>query len=253
MLFADAKQSVEIFHLIFLNQLGRRLDKKLYALKGGCNMRFFFNSMRYSEDMDIDVRVIAKDTLRNKVNQILNALPFHHILQAKNLEIIDINQPKQTETTQRWKILLKNRDIGMPLHTKIEFSRRSVDGEIIFEAINTTLLRRYSLLPIMANHYSATSMFSQKILALALRSQIQARDVFDLYYLIQLGVRLKHPDKNISNHLHQAQENAMGISFSDFKGQVLAFLEPDYFKEYDNKKIWNDMVSAVVNSLSLPS
>ncbi len=64
---------VEQFHLLFLNQLGQKLDKRLYALKGGCNLRFYFNSIRYSEDIDIDVQTIAPLTLRNKVNQILNA------------------------------------------------------------------------------------------------------------------------------------------------------------------------------------
>jgi len=31
-------QYVELFHLLFLDQLGRKLDKRFYALKGGCNL-----------------------------------------------------------------------------------------------------------------------------------------------------------------------------------------------------------------------
>ena len=49
-------QYVELFHLLFLDQLGRKLDKRFYALKGGCNLSFFMKSIRYSEDMDIDIR-----------------------------------------------------------------------------------------------------------------------------------------------------------------------------------------------------
>ena len=49
------KASVELFHLVFIDLLGRKVDKKHYALKGGCNLRFFFKSFRYSEDMDVDV------------------------------------------------------------------------------------------------------------------------------------------------------------------------------------------------------
>lgn len=56
------KQTVELFHLLFLQQLGTRLEKKLYALKGGCNLRFFFRSVRYSEDLDLDVQIVAKET-----------------------------------------------------------------------------------------------------------------------------------------------------------------------------------------------
>ncbi len=33
---------VELFQLLFLDQLGRRLDQRHFALKGGCNLRFFF-------------------------------------------------------------------------------------------------------------------------------------------------------------------------------------------------------------------
>ena len=37
---------IERFHLLFLAQLGQKLDKRFYALKGGCNLRFFFKSIR---------------------------------------------------------------------------------------------------------------------------------------------------------------------------------------------------------------
>lgn len=48
-------------------------DKGLIALKGGCNLRFFFGSVRYSEDMDLDVVVIAKETLKNQVDRLLKS------------------------------------------------------------------------------------------------------------------------------------------------------------------------------------
>ena len=35
-------------------------DKSLIALKGGCNLRFYFASIRYSEDIDFDVVVIRR-------------------------------------------------------------------------------------------------------------------------------------------------------------------------------------------------
>ncbi|MFQ6618599.1 MAG: hypothetical protein ACE5QV_07925 [Fidelibacterota bacterium] len=40
----SARQYVELFHLLFLSQLVRKLDKRFYALKGGGNLRFFFKS-----------------------------------------------------------------------------------------------------------------------------------------------------------------------------------------------------------------
>lgn len=55
-----ARQAVEVFHLIFLRALvAKGEDKSLIALKGGCNLRFYFGSIRYSEDIDFDVVVMA--------------------------------------------------------------------------------------------------------------------------------------------------------------------------------------------------
>lgn len=244
-----AKQYVEVFHLLFLSQLGRKLDKKLYALKGGCNMRFYFKNIRYSEDMDIDIRIIAKDTLRKKIQQILNSTPFNHILQAKNIEILETSEPKQTTTTQRWKITLKILGSTLALNTKIEFSRREFGKQVLFEAIQPEILRQYSLPPILINHYSIKSMYEQKILALALRNQTQARDIFDLYFLIGSGIDLKLTEKKILQHLTTAKSNALSVSFKDFKGQVLAYLPEDYQAQYNDPYVWENILSTVTHQL----
>jgi hypothetical protein len=43
----------------------------------------------------------------------------------KGIEIVDWSDPKQTETTQRWKVQIKIPNESMPIPTKIEFSRRN--------------------------------------------------------------------------------------------------------------------------------
>jgi len=48
----------ELFHLVFLRDLARSVKPSSFVLKGGANLRFFFGSPRYSEDMDIDAREI---------------------------------------------------------------------------------------------------------------------------------------------------------------------------------------------------
>lgn len=40
-------QSVESFHLQFARLLCAGPDKDCFAIKGGCNLRFFFESVRY--------------------------------------------------------------------------------------------------------------------------------------------------------------------------------------------------------------
>jgi predicted nucleotidyltransferase component of viral defense system len=243
------RQSIELFHLLFLSQFGRKLDKKLYAIKGGCNMRFYFNSIRYSEDLDIDVQIISKDTLYKNVNQILNAMPFRSILQTHGIEILNISTLNQTPTTQRWKISLKSLASILPIQTKIEFSRRKFGSSVHFEAINSQVLKQYSLIPIMANHYSIESMYEQKILALALRHETQARDIFDLYLLLGQGIDVNLLDKEAIQQLSIAKTNAMSISFSDFKGQVIAYLPEDYQEQYDSPSVWNSIIEKVIQAL----
>ena len=76
-------QVIEVFHLIFLRAFGGRVDKALFALKGGCNLRFFHKSIRYSEDMDLDVQTMSVETLKSNVERILGAESFVQSLRAQ--------------------------------------------------------------------------------------------------------------------------------------------------------------------------
>lgn len=244
------KQYVELFHLLFLDQLGRKMDKNLYALKGGCNLRFYFNSIRYSEDIDIDINTIQLNTLQNKVQKILESNPFKQILRASQIEILQISASKQTETTQRWKILLKVPSTQTPIHTKIEFSRRNMEADIVFSGVERELIQTYHLTPIFANHYSANVAFQQKIQALIFRTQTQARDVFDLYLLLHREIDLDKILNPLKDQLSEACKNALSIDFETFKGQVLAYLPPEYQDQYNSKSVWEEMVTTVTKALS---
>ncbi len=245
----NPKQSVELFHLLFLEQLGRKLDKKLCALKGGCNLRFFFKSIRYSEDIDLDVQIIAKETLRSKVNGILNSIQFKQILQTRKISINAFNEPKQTDTTQRWKLTLKTQTSQILLPTKIEFSRRGLDSDVQFSSIDPLILHEYALPPILVNHYSREMAIEQKINALIHRSQTQARDIFDLYLLMSTGQLPTLTDNKLISKLDIAKENAISMNFKDFKGQVLAYLPEEYQRQYDNESVWETIVTSVITAL----
>src|SRR2546425_9367587 len=115
--------AVEFFHLQVLRVLAAGGDRDRLALKGGANLRFFFDSPRLSEDMDFDT-AIAPTTLGHKVDRLIEAAALLLPLRSKGITIDSWSAPKQTETTQRWKFSLRVESIGSALHTKIEFSRR---------------------------------------------------------------------------------------------------------------------------------
>lgn len=239
----DPVQFVEFFHLSFLDQLGRKLDKRLYALKGGCNLRFYLKSLRYSQDIDLDVKTIRMDTLQKTVNGILESPAMGMMLRAQGLEIAHVSQPKQTETTQRWKIQLKTQTETI-FPTKIEFSRRALEEPVDFEPIDSAVLSSYRLHPIFVPHYSPTIAFKQKVRALALRTETQARDIWDLFHLIN-AYGIKEGD---GEYLSKACDNAFTISFREFKDQVLAFFPPDLQSQY-TAEMWDQIQLKVIDYL----
>jgi hypothetical protein len=61
----------EVFHLLFLERLFVASQASQYVLKGGVNLRLFFGSPRYSEDMDLDVVAGSVTTLKKNGFKIL--------------------------------------------------------------------------------------------------------------------------------------------------------------------------------------
>jgi hypothetical protein len=245
-----ARSHVEFFHLVFLRALvARGEDKGLFVLKGGCNLRFFFGSVRYSEDIDLDVTVVAKGTLKNKVQRLLASPTVTAPLRSQALELVDITAPKQTDATQRWKVGLRSPSVPVPLRTKIEFSRRGPAPGAVFEAVDTEILRRYGLSTFPATHYDLASAIVQKVEALAGRSTPQARDVFDLNHL---GAKLAAGAPSLGldpKTRSRAIEHAMGISFDEYAAQVVSYLDPEQRELFEGRDAWNTMQSAVVSRL----
>jgi hypothetical protein len=244
------RAAVEFFHLVFLRALvGKGGDKGLFAVKGGCNLRFYFNSVRYSEDIDFDVTVVAKATLRNKVDRLLDSPLVAAPLKTRGLEVLEVSAPKQTETTQRWKVGLQVAGRNVALRTKIEFSRRGTVNGTRFEAVSPQALRPYALTPFLATHYDAPAALSQKVEALAGRSEPQARDIFDLNLLLARPDGDAAVKKVPKSQLASALERALEIGYDQYAAQVVAFLDPTQRELFESRDAWDTMQHAVVTAL----
>jgi Nucleotidyl transferase AbiEii toxin, Type IV TA system len=165
----------EVFHLEFLRYFGRKVRPAFYALKGGVNLRLFFNSIRYSEDMDLDVEKIEVGWLKDYVMGILQMPAFQENLKPFGIKQIippAIERAKQTQTTQRFKVhLITYADVN--LFTKVEFSRRGMTGEAVVQTPLDSILRAYKIAPVLVSHYDLYSAVMQKVKALAGRSVIE--------------------------------------------------------------------------------
>ncbi len=244
----NERQAIEIFHLLFMAHLGRRVDKALFALKGGCNLRFFLRSIRYSEDIDFDIHTMAPTTLKNNVETILSSPALGLSLRTKQIEIGHITAAKQTATTQRWKVAIRLSG-GPPIPTKLEFSRRGLDPERELGPVDAELVRGYELHPILAPHYSAETAFHQKIIALARRTETQARDIFDLKLLLDAGAGRQALPAGVVKESPRAIANTLTIGFDEFSGQVRAYLPPEHQVYYRSRKIWESLQDEVVRAL----
>ena len=166
----------------------------------------------------------------------------------------DVQIVEMTETTQRWKLEIRPRTRGsVPLHTKIEFSRRVTTEEAVIEAVSPTVTGAYQLLPLLVRHYPLGAALKQKVRALVGRTTVQARDVFDLAILLARsggGAEELSQERAI---LPRAVERAMSVSYDDFRGQVVAFLHPDHASSYDSPEAWDALQIQVVELLAKAS
>ncbi|MBU4479211.1 MAG: nucleotidyl transferase AbiEii/AbiGii toxin family protein [Candidatus Omnitrophica bacterium] len=233
----------ELFHLEFLRWLSRKIKSEFYALKGGTNLRFFFKSFRYSEDMDLDVHTIPVEKLRDIVMEILNARAFMDNLKAFNIaQIIPTNiaKAKQTQTTQRFKIHLVTYS-GEDLFTKVEFSRRGMKLAVAVQPISDTILRLYKLAPLVVPHYDIHSAVLQKIDALAARAVTQARDIFDLFILSSQYDATKGKQAKDTAQIAKAHENIFTISFEQFRDTIVSYLSTEDQAVYGNPSMWDEI------------
>lgn len=243
------RETVELFHLHFLRLLAAGRDKAKFVLKGGCNLRFFFGSVRYSEDLDLNAAGIPMGALKDRVDTLLASKVCRETLASAGIELSRVSTPKQTETTQRWKIELRVEGRDVPLNTKIEFSRRSEAGEALLESIEPRLVRHYRLMPILACHYGLATAIHQKVSALIGRREVQARDVFDLGVLFPRGGDAPGDFVDLRPKAQAAIDRVWEVPFSAYRGQVVAFLEPDHADSLGSREAWEAIQLQVVTAL----
>lgn len=242
-------QVIEIFHLLFLRVLGaRRAD--WFVLKGGTNLRYFYASPRYSNDIDLDFFGRKSWQVAKTVESVLSGNAMRTLAAASEIELAEVSLAKQTETTLRWKVGLAAVGHHNLVRTKVEFSGRGTHaGDEAFEVVPDAIVVPYALQAPTVFHYLETSAIDQKIAALALRSETKARDVFDLELLFRRraarGDGLAGLD---ATHASAAAERTLQIRYSSFTAEVAPFLDAELAELYGPAE-WDDMCLKVHTAL----
>lgn len=239
-------QAIELFHVAFLDALSKRVDPGRFVLKGGVNLRYFFGSIRYSEDIDLD-SALAPYLTKEKVEGVLDSGSLPILLRTHGVAVVRHTNPKLTATTQRWKVALAVPGIADPVPTKIELSARKGEGEFALEQIPAPVVAPYGLRPPTVQHYTGDTPAVQKILALKGRGETQARDVFDLELLLRrraLAAGVLDPAA-----LEDAASRALELPYAAFRDQVLPFLDPDGAELYEGEDAWTQIQTFVASAL----
>lgn len=251
--FTDV-QLIESFHLLFLQALGSHRDQRWYALKGGANIRYFFGSPRYSNDIDLDV--IGKEgwQVGELVDNVLQGTALRVIARTAGIEVADLSVSKQTDTTQRWKLGLRRlRSPGHPVRTKIEFSARvTTSDDVELSRVPDDIVAPYGILSPVVQHYGLTAAIEQKIAALALRNATKARDVFDLDLLLrQRRAKPAQTEPLATEYALAAANKARSVGYAAYCSEVLPFIDPEVLALYEQEDTWHTMREGVIRQLEL--
>ncbi len=251
------RQAREVLHLALLEELAAKLGTEHWSVKGGVNLRAYFGSVRYSEDIDLDVAPFKRQAVKKHLRETLKpGGRFARRLREYGIQELRIDEKeisKDSETTLRFK-----RQVvvgGVPHSTTVEVSFRGPrDGDSPRLApVHPMVTALYGswFAAVFAMHYPRESAISQKLDALANRTAVQARDVFDICWLLRepvsddalgrMAQRLGRAD------LQGARARAQEIPYDEYRDKVLEYLDPADAGTYTGEEVWLEQQVSVIS------
>lgn len=238
----------EVVHLLILEELGKVRDGEAVALKGGVNLRLFFQSVRYSQDVDLDGVPEFSQAIRSTIKGIFHDRAFAKRLGKLGIRGLDPGEGpnKDSSTTFRYKFgVVLPGGIRYPTKVEVSFRPRHPCDRTVIEAVPTQFVEEYGIIPMPVCRYVLEAAVRQKIEALGGRREAQARDVFDLHALVGgsfsndmlafLAGALKR------HRLDAAHERAFSITYAEYEGQVIEFLAADARDTYGTEGAWDEV------------
>lgn len=246
-------QIAESFHLAFLQALATRVNQAAWALKGGANLRFFYASERFSEDIDLDTFDIEPWAFQERVDQTLSSDLLARTLRTLGTHIDHLNPKERSGTKSKWVIGLMRPPERDLVYTQIEVSHREypyrdfVKVEPVTEgavAPYAVALRRPTF-----GHYLPRAAIAQKVQALWDRDVRQPRDVFDLDLLFRIAPDAVKRGDIAEEDLKAAITRIYEIGYDEYRSKILSFIEPEVLPVYEGVGVWESMQMTVAERL----
>lgn len=226
----------EALQLRLLSEIFSQSVKNEVVLKGDMAMRVAHSSVRYTKDIDLDAPSDISPIER--IRSILRS-SIKNVLADGLIRDVKVTEPKQTETTLRWKI--NGRTLNdAPLQLTIEVSRRSLSQQKYTKTYQSKLIGE----PIFIEAYDESAMCESKIKCLLSENRFAVRDVFDLDVLIKAKCQpspemidsIDDPSQSIKNLWNKLET----MSFSEFTTQVAPSLPVGYSSRF-TEEMYDEM------------
>ena len=245
-------QVAESFHLAFLQALATRANLTAWALKGGGNLRFFYLSDRFSEDIDLDTFDVEPWAFQERVDQTLASDLLKRILGTLGSRLEYVNPKERSETKSKWVIGIRHPETDL-VYTQIEVSHRAYPYRdfVKVEPVSPAAIAPYAaaLRRPTFGHYLPRAAIAQKVDALRGREVRQPRDVFDLDVLFRVALdAVVRGDINEAD-LRAAITRIVEIGYDEFRAKVLSFIEPAMLPLYEADEAWEGMQMTVIERL----
>ena len=228
---------------LLVELMGNAMHKEL-VLKGGMAMRAVHGSVRYTKDIDLDADLkFSKERVRGIVKRsIERTVASGLITNAK------VSEPKQTETTLRWKIVGTQPGSNAPLNLTVEVSRRATiaNGHIIEVPLPTVYADGTANVKVQVLDSQAIAV--TKVLALTDPNRLAPRDLFDLHVLIEaqvddptrLFVSLPNAKERLPRAIADLWPKIESMTYALFISDVVPNL-PDSVAKAINEDVFDDM------------
>lgn len=175
--------AIELMQTRVLSALFNRVVDREIVLKGGFAMKVIANSQRLTKDIDLHANGATVERVQSITRSAIKELE-----KSKLLDDFKVTEPKQTDTTQRWKINGRIAGGETPVHLVIEVSRR---GNIPTELIAPVRFEPSPIFgapPAIVETLNPTAIGAAKFDALSSVTRESPRDVFDLDVLREMRI-----------------------------------------------------------------
>lgn len=176
----------EFFNLILATRLRDELPGSL-ALKGGGLMRLVFGGGRFSKDLDFQCSNPDAGRIERGIRRAVKRTERY----VDYVERCELTKKKGSEAALTMKVKAICTDGGV-LYSKVEISARTYprDSGPCEGKLHPRIESLYRVTQNRVDHIEPTMAFGEKVLALADPKRVAARDVLDVYLLLQSGISL---------------------------------------------------------------